>query len=48
VRDNWLRFKLSDADYLRLSSTPGLATIVVVDRQARQILGVRFVGRQSG
>jgi hypothetical protein len=48
VRDNWLRFKLSDADYLRLSSTPALATIVVVDRQARQILGVRFVGRQSG
>ena len=34
VRDGWLRFKLSDADYRRLSSTPGLAAIITVDRQA--------------
>jgi hypothetical protein len=43
VRDGWLRFKLSDADYRRLSSTPDLAAIVTVDRAAAQILGVRFL-----
>jgi hypothetical protein len=48
VQDGWLRFKLSDADYRRLSSTPGLAAIVTVDRAAGQILGVKFLGRQSG
>jgi hypothetical protein len=42
VRDGWLRFKLSDADY-RLSST--LAAIVTVDRQAGQILGVNSLIR---
>jgi hypothetical protein len=48
VRDGWLRFKLSDADYRQLSRTPDLAAIVTVDRQAGQILGVKFLGRQSG
>jgi hypothetical protein len=48
VRDGWLRFKLSDADYRRLSSAPDLAAVVTVDRQAGRILGVRFLGRQSG
>jgi hypothetical protein len=48
VRDGWLRFKLSDADYRRLASTPDLAAIVTVDRRAGQILGVKFLGRQSG
>ena len=47
VRDGWLRFKLSDADYRQLSSTPDLAAIVTVDRQAGQILGVKFLGRKS-
>jgi hypothetical protein len=48
VRDGWLRFKLSDAGYRELSSTPDLAAIVIVDREAGQILGVKFLGRQSG
>lgn len=48
VRDGWLRFKLSDADYRQLSRTPDLAAIVTIDRQAGQILGVKFLGRQSG
>jgi hypothetical protein len=43
VRDGWLRFKLSDADYRQLSGTPDLAAIVTVDRQAGQILGVKFL-----
>ena len=43
VRDGWLRFKVSDADYRRLSSTPDLAAIVMVDRAAARILGVRFL-----
>jgi hypothetical protein len=46
VRDGWLRFKLSDADYRRLVGTPDLAAIVTVDLQAGQILGVKFLGRQ--
>jgi hypothetical protein len=45
VRDGWLRFKLNAADYRRLSSTPGLAALVTVDRQAGQILGVKFLNR---
>jgi hypothetical protein len=45
VRDRWLRFKLNAADYRRLSSTPGLAALVTVDRQAGQILGVKFLNR---
>ena len=47
VRDGWLRFKLSDADYLR----PGgesLSAIVTVDRHAGQILGVKFLGTRLG
>jgi hypothetical protein len=48
VRDGWLRFKLSDADYRRLSSTPDLSAIVTVDREAGRILGVKFRGRQLG
>lgn len=41
-RDNWLRFKLSDADYRQLAGE-GLSAIVTVDREAAQILGVRFL-----
>jgi hypothetical protein len=48
VRDGWLRFKLSDADYRRLSNTQDLSAIVTVDRSGGQILGVKFLGRQSG
>jgi hypothetical protein len=48
VQDGWLRFKLGDADYRRLSSTRDLAAIVTVDGAAGQILGVKFLGRQSG
>jgi hypothetical protein len=47
VRDGWLRFKLSDADYLQLASE-SLAAIVTVDREAGRILGVKFRGRQLG
>jgi hypothetical protein len=46
VRDGGLRFKLSDADYLQLAGE-SLSAIVTVDRQAGQILGVKFLGRQS-
>ena len=47
VRDGWLRFKLSDADYRQLAGAPGLAAIVTVDRDAAQILGVKFRRRES-
>jgi hypothetical protein len=47
VRDGWLRFKLSDADYRQLAGE-GLSAVVVVDRQAGQILGVKFLSWQSG
>jgi transposase len=43
VRDGWLRFKLSDADYRQLSNMPGLSAIVTVDRRAAQILRVKFL-----
>ena len=46
VRDGWLRFQLSDADYRKLAATPDLGAIVTVDRQAGRILGVRFRGRR--
>jgi hypothetical protein len=32
VRDGWLRFKLSDADYRQLAGMPGLSAIATVDR----------------
>ena len=47
MRDEWLRFKLSDADYRRLVGAPGLAAIVTVGRDAAQILGVKFRRRES-
>jgi hypothetical protein len=47
VRDGWLRFKLSDADY-RQPISEGLSAIVTVDRGSGNILSVRFLGRQSG
>lgn len=43
VRDGWLRFKLPDPLYRELVSEPGLSAIVTVDREAAQILGVRFL-----
>jgi hypothetical protein len=43
VRDGWLRFKLPDPVYRELVSEPGLSAIVTVDREAAQILGVRFL-----
>jgi hypothetical protein len=43
VRDGWLRFQLSDADYRRLSNPGDLAVICTVDRQAAQILRVKFL-----
>lgn len=42
VRDGWLRFKLSDADYRQLVSRRDLGVIVTVDQQAGHILGVKF------
>jgi hypothetical protein len=42
VRGGWLRFQLSDADYRQLV---GSSAIVTVDRQAGQILSVKFRGR---
>jgi hypothetical protein len=46
VRDGWLRFQLSDADYRKLVNTPDLSAIVTVDREAGRILGVKFLGRR--
>src|SRR5687767_2600569 len=44
VAGNWVRFRLADADYRRLTSDPAkLRAIAVVDKQAGQILGVRFL-----
>jgi hypothetical protein len=47
VQDGWLRFKLDEATYRQLAG-PDLSAIVTVDRQAGQILGVKFLSRQSG
>jgi hypothetical protein len=47
VRGGWLRFKLGDADYLRLAGE-SLSAIVTVDRHAGQILGVKFLGTRLG
>jgi hypothetical protein len=47
VRDGWLRFKLSDADYRQLAGE-SLSAIVTVDREAGRILGVKFRGGRSG
>ena len=41
VRDNWLRFKLSDADYRQLAGE-GASAVVVVDRGSGRIMGVRL------
>jgi DNA polymerase III delta prime subunit len=41
VRDGWLRFKLSDADYRKLISNP-LSAIATVDQASGRILAVRF------
>jgi hypothetical protein len=46
VRDGWLRFQSSDADYRKLVNTPDLWAIVTVDREAGRILGVKFLGRR--
>jgi hypothetical protein len=46
VRDGWLRFKLSDADYRQLAGE-NVSAIVTVDQNAAQILGVRFRRRES-
>jgi hypothetical protein len=48
VRDGWLRFKLSAADYRQLAGMPGLSAIATVDRATGRIMGVKFLGRQSG
>jgi hypothetical protein len=44
VRDGWLRFKVDDATYRQLAGSD-LSAIVTVDREAGQILGVRFKRR---
>ena len=44
VRDGWLRFKVDDATYRQLAGE-GLSAVVTVDREAAQILGVRFRNR---
>jgi hypothetical protein len=46
IADGWLRFKLDDATYRQLAGE-GLSATVVVDREAAQILGVRFKHRRS-
>jgi hypothetical protein len=47
VDGGWLRFKLDDATYRQLAGE-GLSAIVTVDREAAQILGVRFRHRERG
>ena len=46
LRGGWLRFKVDDATYRQLAGE-GLAAIVTVDRDAAQILGVKFCRRES-
>jgi hypothetical protein len=46
VRDGWLRFKVDDATYRQLAGD-GLSAIVTVDRDAAQILGVKFRHRRT-
>jgi hypothetical protein len=46
IRDGWLRFKLDDATYRQLAGE-GLSAIVTVDRDAAEILGVRFRHRRQ-
>jgi hypothetical protein len=48
VRDGWLKFRVDDSTYRQLAGAPDLSAIVTVDRQAGQILGVRFLGGRSG
>ena len=43
VRDGWLRFQLSDADY-RALARPDTSAIFTVDKQLGTILAVRFIG----
>ena len=45
VRDGWLRFTLSDADYRKLAGVPGLSAIATVDQASGRILAVRFRNR---
>jgi hypothetical protein len=44
----WVRFQLSDADYRQLAGDPDVHAIAVVDRKTSRIMGVKFLGRQSG
>jgi hypothetical protein len=44
VRGGWLRFKLSDADYRKLTGRD-LGAIAVVDKGSAAILAVRFLDR---
>lgn len=48
VQDGWLRFQLRDADYRQLAGDPDVHAIAVVDRKTSRIMGVKFLGRQSG
>jgi hypothetical protein len=43
VRDGWLRFQLSDADYQQLAGDPDVNAIAVVDRTTSRIMGVKFL-----
>jgi hypothetical protein len=43
VRDGWLRFQLSDADYQQLAGDPDVNAIAVVDRKTSRIMGVKFL-----
>jgi hypothetical protein len=47
--DGTMRFRFSrgDPNYRKLVGTPGLAATIVVDRETRQILSVRFHGRRT-
>jgi hypothetical protein len=45
VRDGWLRFKLSDADYRQLTGMPNLSVIATVDHATSRIMGVKFLNR---
>jgi hypothetical protein len=47
VRDGWLRFQLSDADYQQLAGDPDVHAIAVVDRKTSRIMRVKFIDRDS-
>lgn len=45
--NGWLKFHLDDATYRKLTATPGLSAIIVVDCATSEIMSVRLVKNSS-